>query len=84
VTNRRRQGVLAIIAGLAAFSAGAGAESPASVYGLPFVVSRPVEAALVSGAQARAAGAYALDAFVFVDVAAAPVPTSVLTPLFVD
>jgi hypothetical protein len=31
-----------------------------------------------------AAGVYALDAFVFVDVAAAPVPTSVLTPLFVD
>ncbi len=59
MTNRRRQGVLAIIAGLAAFSAGAGAESPASVYGLPFVVSRPVEAALVSGAQARAAGALA-------------------------
>lgn len=30
------------------------------------------------------AGAYTLDAFVFVDVAAAPIPTSVVTPLFVD
>jgi hypothetical protein len=59
VTNRRRQSVLAIVAGLAAFSAGEGAEPPASVYGLPLVVSRPVAAALVSGAQAQPAGALA-------------------------
>lgn len=31
-----------------------------------------------------AAGAYMLDAFVFVDVGAAPIPTSVVTPLFVN
>ena len=77
VTNRRRQSVLAIVAGVAAFGAVEGAEPPAAVYGLPLVVSRPLEAPLVSGA-------YALDAFVFVDVAASPVPTSVLTPPFVD
>ena len=59
MTNRRRQSVLAIVAGLAAFSAGEGAEPPASVYGLPLVVSRPIEAAIVSGAQARPAGTLA-------------------------
>jgi len=31
-----------------------------------------------------AAGAYTLDAFVFIDVEASPIPTSVVTPLFVD
>jgi hypothetical protein len=48
--------VLAIVAGLAAFSAGEGAKPPASVYGLPLVVVRPVEAAIGAGAQARPAG----------------------------
>ena len=77
MTDRRQQSVLAIVAGVAAFGAVEGAEPPAAVYGLPLVVSRPLEAPPVSGA-------YNLDAFVFVDVAASPVPTSVLTPLFVD
>ncbi len=33
---------------------------------------------------ADGAGAYAIDAFVFVDGEATPIPTSVITPLFVD
>ena len=59
MTSRRRQSVLAIVAGLAAFSAGEGAKPPASVYGLPLVVVRPVEAAIVAGAQTRPAGTLA-------------------------
>lgn len=47
--------MLAIVAGLAAFSAGGGAEPRPSVYGLPLVAGRSVEPVLVSGAQAGAA-----------------------------
>jgi hypothetical protein len=58
VTNKRRQSVLAIVAGLAALSAGAGAEPRPSVHGLPIVAGRPVGPTTVS-AQVGANGTVA-------------------------